>query len=58
MAAIDFPNSPTTGQVYTVNGKSWRYNGTYWVVEATESIGSGGLSTASEGAIIIMDIGV
>jgi len=35
MAAIDFPNSPTTGQVYTVNGKSWRYNGTYWVVEAT-----------------------
>jgi hypothetical protein len=27
---IDFPNSPTTGQVYTYLGKSWVYNGTGW----------------------------
>jgi microcystin-dependent protein len=27
---IDFPNSPTTGQVYTYQGKSWVYNGTGW----------------------------
>ena len=27
---IDFPTSPTTGQVYTYQGKSWVYNGTGW----------------------------
>jgi archaellum component FlaF (FlaF/FlaG flagellin family) len=27
---IDFPTSPTTGQVYTYLGKSWVYNGTAW----------------------------
>jgi hypothetical protein len=27
---IDFPNSPTTGQVYTYQGKSWVYNGSAW----------------------------
>jgi hypothetical protein len=27
---IDFPASPTTGQVYTYLGKSWVYNGTGW----------------------------
>ena len=29
---IDFPNSPTTGQVYTYLGKSWIWNGTGWDV--------------------------
>ena len=107
MAAIDFPNSPTNGDIHTVGGKSWRYNGSYWVVEATATaisttimdakgdlivataadtvnrlaVGannyvltadsaqtegvkwaavppSGGLSTTTEGAIMIMDIGV
>jgi hypothetical protein len=27
---IDFPTSPTAGQVYTYLGKSWVYNGTGW----------------------------
>ena len=27
---IDFPTSPTTGQVYTYQGRSWIYNGTAW----------------------------
>jgi hypothetical protein len=27
---IDFPSSPTTGDVYTYLGKSWVYNGTGW----------------------------
>jgi hypothetical protein len=27
---IDFPTSPTTGQVYTYLGKSWIWNGTAW----------------------------
>jgi hypothetical protein len=27
---IDFPNSPTTGQVYTYLGRSWVWNGVAW----------------------------
>lgn len=28
--AIDFPNSPTVGQIYTVGDKSWIWDGTVW----------------------------
>ena len=28
MAAIDFPTSPTNGQIYSINGKSWQYSST------------------------------
>lgn len=28
--AIDFPNSPTNGQIYTVSDKSWIWDGTVW----------------------------
>jgi len=31
MAALDFPSSPTIGQVYTANGKSWQWDGTAWI---------------------------
>lgn len=35
--AIDFPNSPTLNQVYTVGDRSWIWNGTYWAVSGTSS---------------------
>jgi hypothetical protein len=28
--AINFPNNPTTNQVFNSNGKTWRWNGTSW----------------------------
>lgn len=28
--AIDFPNSPSNGQIYTVGGKTWIWGGTSW----------------------------
>ena len=28
--AINFPNSPTPNQIYTYNGLSWRWSGSYW----------------------------
>lgn len=31
MAAIDFPSSPTTNQVFSVSGKSWVWDGTSWI---------------------------
>lgn len=33
--AIDFPNSPTTNQIFTVGNKMWRWNGEKWVSETT-----------------------
>lgn len=30
MAAIDFPNAPTVGQVHTVGTMSWSWTGTVW----------------------------
>jgi microcystin-dependent protein len=35
---IDFPNSPTTGQVYTYLGTSWIWNGTGWDVPRAGSL--------------------
>jgi hypothetical protein len=35
---IDFPSGPTTGQVYTYLGKSWRYNGSAWDVVTPETV--------------------
>jgi hypothetical protein len=29
---LDFPSSPTTGQSYTLNGRTWEWNGTAWQV--------------------------
>ena len=32
MPAVDFPNSPTLNQVFNSGGKSWRWDGTAWVM--------------------------
>lgn len=29
---IDFPNSPTTNDIYTVGNRTWRYDGEKWVI--------------------------
>jgi hypothetical protein len=31
MATLNFPASPTVGQTYTANGKTWQWNGTAWI---------------------------
>jgi len=33
--AIDFPNSPVSGDLYTAGGKTWQWNGTYWAAYGT-----------------------
>lgn len=30
MPAIDFPNSPTVGQLFTVGDTTWEWTGTVW----------------------------
>jgi len=33
--AINFPHSPSTNETYTVGGKTWRWDGTTWVIHST-----------------------
>lgn len=32
MPALDFPSSPSNGQVYTAANKSWTWDGSKWIV--------------------------
>ena len=51
MAAFDFPNSPSTNDVYTANGVSFKWNGTVWqrISASTGAQGATG-STGAQGA--------
>ena len=51
MAAFDFPNSPSTNEVYTANGVSFKWNGTVWqrISASTGAQGSTG-PTGAQGA--------
>ena len=42
MAALNFPSSPFTNEIYTANGKSWRWDGTSWKTFFTLGADSGG----------------
>jgi len=35
MAALNFPNSPTTGQTFTGAGATWKWDGTHWIGDAS-----------------------
>lgn len=35
--AIDFPNSPTNGDTYTVGGRTWQYNNSVWSFPVTSN---------------------
>lgn len=35
--AIDFPNSPSVDQQYTVGDRTWTWNGSYWALTLTSS---------------------
>jgi hypothetical protein len=40
--AINFPNSPTLDQIYTVNTRSWQWNGNAWQLNTTATAGPAG----------------
>lgn len=39
--AINFPNSPTTGDPHTENGVSWVFNGKAWIADGSDGTGTG-----------------
>jgi len=48
--AINFPSSPMVNDVYTFNGYSWKWNGSYWA--ANTSATSSGVSQIVPGTNI------
>lgn len=48
--SVNFPDSPTTNQVYTVGGRQWRWNGYGWELLTTGTIGSTGATGSPGGA--------
>ena len=51
---IDFPNSPTNGDLYSAGGKNWQYNGSAWVllgVVPSIPVGSVGTSELANSAV-------
>ena len=55
MAAINFPSSPSTGDVYTQNGQSWTYDGVKWVSGGTYA--ASGLTPRYQMGTFAPDIG-
>ena len=45
--AINFPSGPSTNQVYSENGKTWRYDGTAWRTQNVTAITAGGTGLTS-----------
>jgi hypothetical protein len=39
--ALDFPNSPTPGQVFTVSGATWTWDGVKWTANGTPVVAMG-----------------
>ncbi len=41
MAAINFPANPNTGNTHSEAGKTWKWDGTSWILQSTTSSGGG-----------------
>lgn len=53
--AINFPSSPLVGDLYTFNGKTWQWDGSYWIfVSSTNMLSSA--TTVGGGVSIISGI--
>ena len=50
MTAIDFPNSPSLGQIYIVSGKAWRWSGEVW--DLVGSISQGPIGPTGPGSTV------
>ena len=56
--AIDFPNSPTTNQTFTVGLKTWKYDGEKWVInDALSTNFDGGVAASVYGGLVTLDGG-
>jgi len=57
MTAISFPSSPTPGDLHTVGTRTWTWDGSIWVLNATTlPAGVVGSNEIAEGAVIASKI--
>ena len=42
MAALSFPSNPTLNQTYTVDTKTWYWDGSAWVIKSVTVVGPQG----------------
>jgi hypothetical protein len=49
--ALDFPNSPTGGQIFTGTGESWQWDGTKWIAASTSTSGAGAYLPLTGGSV-------
>ena len=57
MTAISFPSSPSVGALHTVGARTWTWDGTIWVLNATTlSAGVVGSNELADGAVIASKI--
>lgn len=56
MAQLNFPSSPTIGQIYTANGGTWEWDGTTWVSKNILGItvGETGVSTTTGTGSVVL----
>lgn len=54
MTAYDFPNSPSEGQIETINGITRQYSGGKWSIISTNIVGPAG-SVGQDGKFVIGD---
>lgn len=49
---IDFPNSPSVNDVYTVDGRSWRWTGSVWESVTVTVVGPAGANGTADPTIL------
>ena len=54
--SINFPSSPTNGQVYSYSGVSWQWNNVYWEVYSAQSAFISSLVTVGTGSPVVFDV--
>lgn len=54
--SINFPDSPTFGQIYSFMSTSWRWNGIYWEVYSTQDNIITHLVTLGSGATVVSGV--
>lgn len=61
MAVINFPTSPTVGDIYTFNGRSWQWNGSGWQTVGTPfalTVGTTPISGGTSGRLFFDNAGI
>lgn len=56
MAALDFPSSPTPGDIYSANSTSWTWDGTTWISGGAGPAWTPTTQTLTDAATIAWDM--